>query len=128
MDQFVLRALHIGVGEAGRQQTRHHVRKGRDAVHEDPEAGEGGRLGKDTTEDQAEREHQVGNVATSLSRVNTSDDHVGECRREDQEHPDKEEELETAVGDGVGLRGVVVQANGVVPAEVDDDGHERVPG
>ena len=128
VNQLVLRTFDYTVGKTNRQHARHHVRKGRKTVHEDPEARERGRLSEDTTKDEAEREHQVGQVTTSLGGVETSDNHVRECRSEEQEHPRKEEELEATEGNGVGILCVLVQANRVVPAEEDEHSHEGVPG
>ena len=78
VNQLVLGALYLTVGETDRQHTGHHVRERRETVHENPEAREVGRLSKNTTEDEAEREHQVGQVTTSLGGINTSNDHVRE--------------------------------------------------
>ena len=79
-------------------------------------------------EDEAQREEQVGNVAARLGQVGAGDDHVGKGAGEHQKHPDEQEHERLALRRLARGDGVVVQADGVVPAGVDEDGHERVPG
>ena len=122
------RADDARVGQAGREHAVHEVGKGRDAVHEDPEAGQGGGAGEDAAEDQGQREQQLRNVAGCLSCLDASDDHVGKGGSKHQEGPDQEEHkcaalVHLSVGDGV-----FVHADRVIPAKEDDDGHQRVPG
>ena len=127
MEQLDVGADDGGVGEAGRHDAADEVGEGRDAVHEDPEAGQLGRAGEHAAEDQAQREHQVGEVAGRLGAVHARDDQVRERRREHQELPDEEEHQAAALRHRARGYGVVVQANGVVPAEEDEDAHQGVP-
>jgi hypothetical protein len=54
-DEFAVGAVDGAVCETDRQHAADEIGKGRQAVHEDPEAGEVGGLGKDTAEEQTER-------------------------------------------------------------------------
>jgi hypothetical protein len=123
-DQLAICTLDGGVCKTDRQHAADKIREWRKAVHEDPEPGEVGGLCEDTAEKQAEREHQVGNVATVFGRFDTRDDHMCECGSEEQEHPDEEEELESTEMNGVGGLSVAVQTNRVVPAEENKHRHE----
>ncbi len=70
----------------------------RDAVHEDPEAGEGeGRL-KDTVEGQAHGEHEGGDIAGCFCVGESSDHHVCECRCEDEELDEEKQDEALALG------------------------------
>lgn len=86
-----------------------------------------GRCGKNTTEDQAQGEEQVGNVTTGFSEFDTSDNHMRECGGKEEERQDQQEHQSSALVDGVGGFSILVQTDGVVPAYKDDDTHERVP-
>ena len=117
----------VGVGDGGRKHAADEVGEGRDSVHEDPEAREHGRAGEHAAEDEAEREDQVGDVSARLGRLDAGDDHVGEGTGEEQELEDEEEHQPAALVHGVGGFRVAVQADGVVPADEDEEGGERVP-
>ena len=128
LEELDIRAVHVRVGHTHRQHGADQVREGRDTVHEDPEPGHGLGAGEDTAEDQAEGEEQVGNVTTGLGGLETGNHEVGEGRGEPHEGEEKQEHQTATLGDLVhGLR-VAVETDGVVPAEVHDGTHERVPG
>lgn len=82
--------------------------------------------GQDTTEDQAQREHQVRNVTTVLGRLVEGDNEVGESRRKEQERPNEKEHEESSYMNVISC--VLVESNRVVPGEEDEDGHKTVPG
>lgn len=48
--------------------------------------------------------------------------------REDHIRPHKQQHKPCALGCGVGILCVSIEADGVVPADEDEDGHECVPG
>ena len=118
----------VGVGDGGGEHAADEVGERRDAVHEDPEAGQDRGAGEDAAEDEAEGEDQVGDVAAGFGRLHARDDHVGEGAGEEQELEDEEEHQAAALGDGVGGHRVAVEADGVVPADENEESGERVPG
>ena len=64
------------VGQASGEHAVDEVGEGGDAVHEDPEPGEGGRAGEHAAEDQGEQEQQVADVSGGFDVVDARDDHV----------------------------------------------------
>jgi hypothetical protein len=127
LDELVVGAGDFVAGKADAEHAGDEVGEGRDAVHEDPEAREGAGGRDDTAEDETEGEHQVGDVAAGFRVGDTSDDHVGEGGCEEEELQDEEEEQSAALVSRSGSGGVLLQADGVVEADEDDDGHESVP-
>lgn len=118
----------VGVGHGSGEEAVDQVGEGRDAVHEDPEPGQGGRGGKNAAEDQRQGEEQVRHVATRLGRLDARDHHVGEGRGEEEEGQEQEEHEDAPLVHGVRRLCVAVQADRVVPGHEDDERHERVPG
>jgi hypothetical protein len=112
--QLDVRAPHGSVGQAGAQHRGHDVREGRDAVHENPEAGQGVGRGEHAAEDERERKEQVGHVAARLGQLDAGDDHVREGRGEEEKEPDQEEHEAAAFRDGVGRFCVAVEAAGEI--------------
>ena len=127
-DEFDVGADDVVVGEPCGKHAVDEVGEGGDAVHEDPEAREGGGAGEDAAEDEGEGEEQVADVTRGFGVFDAGDDHVGEGGGEEQEGPDEEEHQGAALVDLVGGDRVAVHADGVVEGEEDDDGHEGVPG
>jgi hypothetical protein len=128
LDVFVLGAGDSVAGEADAEHAGDEVGERGDSVHEDPEARKCAWGSDDTAEDEAEREHEVGNVATCLCIGDTGDDHVCEGGREQEELQREEEEEGTTLVFCSGVDGVVVEADRVVEAHEDDDSHKSVPG
>lgn len=128
VEEFVLGAGDGVAREADAEHAVDEVGEGREAVHEDPEVGELAGRGDDAAEDEAEGEHQVGDVAAGFGVGDAGDDHVCESGGEEEELQREEEEEGAALVGGAGGGGVVLQADGVVEADEDDDGHESVPG
>lgn len=83
---------------------------------------------QDTTEDQAQREQELSDIAARFRVLESDNDHVCKCRSLHHEHPEEEEHQETTDMNLIGGHSVLVEANWVVPTKEDDDGHERVPG
>ena len=124
----LIRGAHDGVvAYCHRKHCVDEVGKGRHAVHEDPEAGEDVRRCQHTAEDQAEGKHELSEVACSFCGLNRGYDHVCEGGCEEEELPDQEEHEATAFSYGAGGFSVLVQPDGIVPAEEDENCHERVP-
>lgn len=118
----------VGVGDSGGEHARDEVCEGRDAIHEDPEPGEHVGASEDTAEDEGEGEEEIGNVAARFGGFNTGDDHTGEGGREEEEREDEEEHEAATLGDGAGGFRVVVEADGVIPGDEDEQAGNSVPG
>ncbi|TFA97843.1 hypothetical protein CCMA1212_010383 [Trichoderma ghanense] len=127
MDELVGGTGDVRVGQARRQDGRDPVGEGREAVHEDPEAGHAVGAGQDAAEDEAHHEEDVGQVAARLGGVGDGDAGVGKGAREDEELPEQQPHEAASLGDLACRGGVLVEADGVVDADEHDDGHERVP-
>jgi len=127
VEELDVLADDVGARHAGGEHRGDEVREGGDAVHEDPESGHGVGGGKDTAEDQAEREEQVGEVTTSLRDFDTGNDHVRKGRCEHQKCPDEKEHQATTLRHSMSRLRVPVEPDRVVPADEDEDRHERVP-
>lgn len=118
----------VSVCDARGEHTGDEVGEWRDAVHEDPEAGQGLRAGEDAAEDEGEEEEEVSDVAAGFGVFDAGDDHAGEARGEEEEGEHKEEHEGAALVDGVGRFGVAVEPDGVVPCDEDEEAGESVPG
>ena len=118
----------VGVGDGGGKHARDKVRKGRDAVHEDPKPGERVWAGEDTAEDEGEGEEKVGNVASRFGSFDAGDDHTGEGGCEKEEREKKEEHEPTALSDGVGGLRVAEETDGVVPGNEEKEAGNGIPG
>lgn len=118
----------VGVCDAGGEHAGDEVGEGREAVHEDPEAGEGLRAGEDAAEDEGEGEEEVRDVAARFGVLDAGDDHAREAGGEEEEGEDEEEHEGAALVDGVAGFRVAVEADGVVPCDEDEEAGEGVPG
>ena len=125
---LVCSADDIGVGHTDRQHGTGQVCKGANVIHKDPEARERVGIGQNTAEDQAESEQQIGNVATRLRSLETSNHEVGEGRSEQQKSHQKQEHENATLRDLIGRDRVVLETNRIIPTEVHQSGHQRVPG
>lgn len=79
-------------------------------------------------EDQTKREEQVSESRPSVGYLDAGDYHIGESGSEEQEGEDQQEHKGAAFRDCAGGLRVTVEADRVVPAEEDENSHERVPG
>jgi hypothetical protein len=113
--------------DTGRQHGGDEIGEWRNTVHEDPETRKLARAGQDTTEDQAQGEEQVGQVTTCFCKLDTSDNHVGEGGGKEEEGKNKQEHERSTFMDSISGLSVPVESNRVVPANENQDGHERVP-
>lgn len=77
------------------------------------------RGGENAAEDEAEGEHEVGEVAGCFGTVHAGDYEVREGAGEHEERPDEEEHEAAAFGDCMGGLRVAVESDRVVPAEED---------
>lgn len=78
-------------------------------------------------EDEEEVEDHESDAAGGVDGLEAGGGEVGEGGGEEQIDPDEEEHLEAAQRRVVGQFGVAVQADGIVPAEKEENGHEGVP-
>lgn len=126
--ELIVGTMHGLILDAGRQETSHEIGKRRDAVHEDPKAGEALWWRENTTENETEREEQIANVAGCFGRVHACDHHVRKGRCEEEEDQHEEEEESATLMNGVGGNGVFVQTNGVIVSEEEENRTQGIPG
>lgn len=78
-------------------------------------------------ETNAYHETDVCHTPSSFSRWHTRNDKMSEGADEEQESPDEEEHRSATFSDSVGGFGIPIPTDRIVPAEVDNTGHQRVP-
>jgi hypothetical protein len=79
------------VRESCTEESFNYIGEGVHSVHEDPETREDVRSSEDTTKGEHHDEEQVQNTSCGVGIGKTGDDHVRECRSEEEEHQDVEE-------------------------------------
>ncbi|TKW53776.1 hypothetical protein CTA1_1208 [Colletotrichum tanaceti] len=123
-------AVQLGADDAGDP-----VGEGGDAVHEDPEAGQGGRGLQDAAEGQAHEHEQGDHAGGGLGVGEGGDGHVGEGAGVDEELDGEEQHQDLAGGgldadDGVVEAGPDEEAGEDLVGDLDNDAgeHEGLPG
>lgn len=117
-------AYDVRVSDAGREHGVDEVREGREAVHEDPKAGEDVWGREHAAKDERQREHQVRNVPAYFGGFDGCNHHTGEGAGKEEKLPNEQEHEAAALGDGARGLGVAVEPDRVVPAKVDQHCHQ----
>lgn len=78
-------------------------------------------------ENQTQREKQIRYIPSVLRRVNASNNEISESSSKHQETPDEEEHQPATGCSFTSGYCVAIQADWIIPADIKEDSHERVP-
>lgn len=69
-------------------------------------------------------EEQIEDTTRHVRVGQTSNNHVAESTRRQEEEPDEQEDRDAALVNSVGVLGIAVETDGVVPADEAEDSHK----